>query len=304
MEEAKNKFLEFVKTFPRRENNNLKTVNSSGDYLTECKNVHSSFEVSRAENCRYIFSSKDLKDSIGTTGHGINSEQLLEVVATGYSSNIIGSFWPENCSDIMYSFNIRNCHKSIGCDALKNSKYSILNKEYSEEEYEDLKNHIVNELTEKGIHGLMMPTEIAPFAYNETIAQDNLPLTKEAALAQGFRWEDDIQMTTGKETLQTQDIPDYIKDVDDSITKEILKCIDCARNYKITDQEFLFYKKMILPIPRKCFFCRHKDRLGRRGGFKFFNRNCDKCHKKTYTNVTKEIAPIMYCEKCYQQEVY
>jgi hypothetical protein len=130
-----------------------------------------------------------------------------------------------------------------------------------------------------------------------------MPLTKEEALAQGFRWEDDIQMTKGKETLLLENIPDHIKDVKDGITSEILKCINCERNYKITEQELLFYRKMILPIPRQCFFCRHRDRIKRRGPFKFLKRDCDNCGKETYTNLTKEVAPIMYCEKCYQQKV-
>jgi len=298
-----NKFIEFSKTLPRRENNNLKTVNSTGDYLSECKNVKNSFEVAKSEDCRHLFSSKMIKDSLGTTGYGTKSEKLLEVVATGYCSNVIGSYWAENSSNIMYSFDLRNCQDCIGCDALRHGKYSVFNKEYSKEEYEEIKEHIIKELTEKGLHGLMMSSEIAPFAYNESIAQDNMPLTKEEALAQGFHWEDDIQMTKGKETLKPEEISDQIKDVSDSITNEILKCISCERNYKITPQELLFYRKVILPIPRKCFFCRHRDRIGRRGSLKFFIRKCSNCGKDTYTNLTEEVAPIMYCEKCYQQEV-
>lgn len=84
----------------------------------------------------------------------------------------------------------------------------------------------------------------------------------------------------------------------------VLKCVDCDRNYKITEQELLFYRKMILPIPRKCFYCRHKDRIEKRGPYKFWNRNCDKCEKEIITNYSPERPEIVYCEKCYQQEVY
>ena len=147
---------------------------------------------------------------MGTIGFGTNCEKLLEVVATGYSSNVIRSFWAENCQNSLYGFDPRNCHDCIGVDALKNGKYAILNKEYSKEEYEKLREHIIDELKEKDLYGLMMPLELAPFGYNETIAQDNMPLTKEEAIAQGFRWEDDIQKTEGKETLQPEEIPDHI----------------------------------------------------------------------------------------------
>jgi hypothetical protein len=304
IEENRKKFEKFILDFPMKDNNNLKTLNSTGDYLFECKNVKNSFEVIGAENSMNLFSSKGASNSNGTIGFGFHSDLLLESVSVGYSSNIIGSFTLYNCQNIMYSFALKNCQDCIGCDGLKNSQYCILNKQYDKVEYEKIRDHIVKELTEQGLYGLMIPPDLSPFAYNETIAEDNMPLTKEEAITQGFRWEDDIQITKGKETIQPEDIPDHIKDVEDSITKEILKCIECERNYKIIEQELLFYRKMILPIPRKCFFCRHQDRVKRRGPFKFFKRNCDKCSIETYTNLTKEVAPIMYCEECYKKEVY
>jgi hypothetical protein len=303
IQEYKNKFEEFSLKFPRKENNNLKTVNSTGDYLTECKNVRNSFEIIGAEDSKDLFSTRNASNSNGAIGFGYKADMLLECIAVGYSSNIIGSFSVSNSRDIIYSFNLKNCHDCIGCTGLKNSEYCILNKQYERAEYEKLKEHIIKELTDKSIYGLMMPPEIAPFAYNETIAQDNMPLTKEKALAQGFRWEDDIQMTKGKETLQPEEIPDHIKDISDDITKEILKCISCERNYKITEQELLFYRKMILPIPRKCFFCRHKDRIKRRGPYKFWDRKCDHCGKDIKTNYSPDRPEIVYCEQCYQQEV-
>ncbi len=304
MEETRKKFEAFSLKFPRRESNSIKNVNSTGDYLFECRNVQDSFEVAKGENCRHLFSSKEIKDSIGTIGYGYRCENLLEVVATGYSSNIVGTYAADNSRDILYGFYVNNCQDCVGCDGLKNGKYSIFNKEYEKEEYEKIREHVINELIEKDLYGLMMPQELAPFAYNESIAQDNFPLSKEEAIAQGFRWEDDIQKTAGKETMEPEKVPDHIKDVQDSITKEVLRCIDCNRNYKIINQELAFYRKMNLPIPRKCFYCRHQDRILRRGPYKFWDRNCAKCQKGIITNYSPDRPEIVYCEKCYQQEVY
>lgn len=300
----KKEFEKFAMDFPVRENNNIKNTNSVGDYLFECKNVKDSFEVAGAEDSKYLFSSKDVKDSLGTIGYGTQSERLLEVVATGYSSNIIGTYAADNCRDILYGFYIKNCQSCVACDALKNGKYSIFNKEYAKEKYEKIREHIISELKEQDLYGLIMTQELTPFAYNESIAQENMSLTKEEALRSGFRWEDDIQKTEGKETLKPEEIPDHIKDVPDSITSEILACIDCKRNYKIINQELQFYRKMIIPIPRKCFYCRHKDRIVRRGPYKFWDRKCAKCQKEIRTNYSPDRPEIVYCEKCYQQEVY
>ena len=148
-----------------------------------------------------------------------------------------------------------------------------------------------------------MPPALAPFGYNETIGQDNLPLTKEEAVRFGFRWEDDIQITKGKETIKPEQIPDHIKDVTDDILRETLACISCSRNYKIIKPELDFYRKMFIPIPRKCFYCRHAARLRRRGPFKLFARTCSKCGKNIQTTCAPERPEIVYCEACYQKEV-
>jgi hypothetical protein len=303
IEEAKKRFDDFAKKFPMRENNNFKTVDSTGDFLSECKNCTYAFEANGAEDSSYIAFSKGIKDSIGTIGYGTHGSYLLECVATGYSSNVIGSFWAENSQNVSYTFDLRNCHDCIGCDALKNGKYSILNYEYTKEAYEKIKDHIVKELTELGIHGLMIPPELAPFGYNETIGNDNMPLSKEEALKRGLKWQDDVQKTVGKETLTPENIPDHINEVEDTITGQILKCVSCERNYKITEQELSFYKRMKLPIPRNCFFCRHQDRIVRRGPYQFWNRECAHCHKKINTNYASERPEIVYCELCYKQEV-
>lgn len=299
------KFKKFILKFPLRSDNNINIVNSTGEYLFNCKNVNYSFECGGGEDSKWIFSARDFKDCYDILAYGIKGELLLDCVSVGYASKVIGSIGCENCENIEYSLFCKKSAKNLlGCDGLKNAQYCILNKQYTKEEYEKIREHIVKELTDLGIYGLMMPPSIAPFAYNETIAQDNMPLTKEEAIAQGFRWEDDIQKTTGKETLQPEQIPDHIRDVEDSILSEVLKCIDCERNYKITEQELLFYRKMILPIPRKCFYCRHRDRIEKRGPYKFWNRNCAKCEKEIITNYAPERPEIVYCEKCYQSEVY
>ena len=297
------KIEEFSLKFPRRENNNLKSVDSSGDYIYESKNCHSSFELSYCENVSYSFSVKLGKDAYDILGHGRNSELLLETVAAGYSSRAIGCWWVENTQDVTYCFSVRNSQECFGCDGLKNSKFSILNKLYPEKEYLQIKKKIIEELGETGEYGLFFPPSLALFAYNETIAQDNFPLTKKEAIAQEYCWEDNIQMTTGKETLKPNGIPDHIRDVPDTIINEILVCVSCQRNYKIIPAELQFYRVMTLPIPRNCFYCRHRDRIKRRGPFTIFDRTCGNCNKPIKISYAPNRPEIVYCEQCYQQEV-
>jgi len=304
MEETRKEFEKAALKFPQRATNNLKTVNCVGDYLTESKNLFDCFEVTGSEDCKHTFANKKSRDCYDILGYGYDGELLLECVAVGASNRIIGSFGSDNASDLEYCFTLMRSNKNcFGCDSLRNAEHCILNKQYTKEEYESLRSKIITELKEKNLYGLFMPLELSPFAYNETVAQDNMPLTKEEALAEGFRWEEDLQKTEGKETMRPDQIPDHIKDVEDSITEEILVCGSCERNYNIVPAELEFYRKIVLPIPRICFYCRHTDRIRRRGPMKFFSRHCAKCDKIMTTSFAPDRPEIVYCEDCYKREV-
>jgi len=303
IERMKKKFELHRLKFPVRQTNNFKTVNSTGDYLFECNKVYNSMEALKSENSRFVFSVRETKDSMGIIGYGTQSELLLECVGVGNSSRVVGSVGVSHSSDIWYSFFLENCKNCIGCDYLKHAEYCILNKQYTKEEYEILQEHIRQELIEKGLHGLIMPQYLAPFAYNETVGQDNFPISRDQAIKTGLPWEDDIQETHGKETMKLFDLPDNIKDIKDSIINEIFACEMTGRNFRITMQELQFYRKMNLPLPHKSFFARHIDRLVRRGPYQLFDRNCAKCNKEIKTSYATDRPEIVYCESCYNNEV-
>jgi len=303
IEQFKKVFEEHAKQFPRRENNNLKSVGCTGDYIFESKNCRDSFEVGKGEDLRYVFSVKTPKDSYDLIGHGRSSELLLEGVGVGVSQRVKVGWFVENSHDVGYCLAVRGSEDCFGCVGVKNGKYCILNKQYSEEVYTRLTSSIVEELKTAGEYGLFFPPSMGFFAYNETVGQDNLPLTKEEALAQGFRWEDDIPATKGHETLKPDQIPDHIKDVPDTILKETLACISCGRNYRLIKPELEMYRRALIPIPRKCFNCRHLERLARRGPFTLFDRTCAKCGKGIRTNYSPERPEVVLCESCYQNEV-
>jgi len=58
-----------------------------------------------------------------------------------------------------------------------------------------------------------------------------------------------------------------------------------------------------LPLPRLCPNCRHYERLTLRNPPKFYNRTCAKCNAEFETSYAPERQEIIYCERCYQQEV-
>jgi len=198
---------------------------------------------------------------------------------------------------------------------LRDAKYCIFNKQYTKEEYEKLVPKIIEQMNKMPYvdrignsyaYGEFYPIELSPFGYNETLAMEDVALSKEEAKKGGYNWQDNIQRTTGKETLKPENIPESIDEVGESILEEVLACIECKRNYKIVPNELIFYKKMRIPIPRRCFYCRHANRLKKRNPFKLWHRKCMKegCSNEFETTYAPERPEIIYCEKCYQQEVY
>ena len=106
-----------------------------------------------------------------------------------------------------------------------------------------------------------------------------------------------------------------IKDVDESILNQVIECEVSKRAFRITQSEYQFYKQMNIPLPRLHPDERNKNRLKKQNPMKLWNRKC-MCNKTDHHNHTRECevkfetsyAPerpeIIYCEKCYQQEVY
>ena len=173
---------------------------------------------------------------------------------------------------------------------------------------------LIGHMKKTGEYGEFFPSSMSHFGYNETVAQDYFPLTKAEAERKGFKWWDKIQKTTGQKTMSPEKIPDSIRDVTESILNEVLACIDCGRNYKIVQNEFLFYKKHLIPIPRKCFFCRYSERLRFENPFQLWHRQCmcsiekhghsGVCSNEFETSYAPDRPETIYCEPCYQKEVY
>jgi hypothetical protein len=206
-----------------------------------------------------------------------------------------------NVSESQYVFSCFNSKHLFGCAALKNRQYCILNKQYSKEEYERLVARIIEKMTNDGQWGEFFPINISPFSYNETLAQDFMPLNKASAVKMGMKWKE----TDSKEYLpQTYKVPFEIGKVPLSIVDQILACGNCGKNYKIIPSELEYYKKTNLQIPDLCPDCRLDNRIKKRNPRKLFDRKCAKCGAAIKTTYAPGRPEMIYCESCYLKEVY
>ena len=344
-EKAKNFWLKF----PHKFSHGTHSSNVSGDYIDNSKNIFNSFTIFEAENCKYCFdlSVPTTKDSYDYSIYGENAELIYEAIQVGmgaYNVKFCCRSYP-NCRDFEYSMMCSSSSNLFACIGLRNKQYCILNKQYTKEEYEQLVPKIIEHMNnmpyidKKGRiykYGEFFPPELSPFSYNETIAQEYFPLTKEQAIEQGYSWKDPEERNITI-TIKSEELPDHIKDVKDDILTQVIECQhnnqncneQCTTAFKIIPQELEFYKKMNLPLPRLCPNCRHYQRIKQRNPLKLWHRQCqcngltgnnpnnpniyqntiththgtEPCPNEFETTYSPDRKEIVYCEACYNQEV-
>ncbi len=320
----KKEFDEIILTKPKKFANILKSESSTGDNISESINVMNSFNVSKSENCK---NSQDIvgvaRDIYDSTSIGLGLERVYESMSVSMNiTDVNFSVIVRSASyKLNYSFSVHASSNCFGCIGIKNKQYCILNRQYTKEQYEELVPKIIKHMNDmpytdsKGRvykYGEFFPSELSPFCYNETIAQEYYPLTKEQAISQGYKWKDKEERNYNIDTYN-KDIPDSINEVNDDITNKIIECghkgtcnHQCTEAFKIIPEEYQFYKRMNLPLPRLCPNCRHYKRLSQRNPLKLWHRKCMNkgCSNEFETSYAPDRPEIIYCESCYQKEVY
>ena len=329
---------EFSCRMPKKFANLLKSTQCTGDNLIGSKNSRNSFYAKDLENCRHMIDVDEAKDCYDCNNSG-RPELCYDCVTPDNSRGNKFSIFCWKCIEAEYS---NNCHSSVsvlGCAALKHASYAILNKQYSKEEFIELRKKLIAHMTKTGEWGEFFSHTFSPFAYNESAAFDRFQLTKNNATAIGYRWKDELK----KEYVPTKtaaQLPQTIAEVYDSVLNEIIECSHgglcnekCATAFRIVAAELALYRRMSIPLPTLCPNCRHHARIVRRNPPKLWHRRCDcsgaridadknadqrglkyintvehfhgtnPCTNEFETSYDPDRKKIIYCEKCYNAEI-
>ena len=299
----KNKFDALKTQVPHRASHIYASENCTGDSIYNSRDCTNCFDINDCDQCKHVsFTPKGITthDACFTAPEGL--EMSYNVCSSLGGQRMLFTFLAYYCNDTYYSQECHRCSNLFGCSSMRNNQYCILNKQYTQEEYEVMAGKVIDHMRETGEWGEYFTPREAPICYNESNAQDYFPLTKEDALAKGFSWHDEVPVEMTGEALAN--IPEKIENVDKTICDRVLTCKDTGKKYKIIPQELAFYKQMGIPIPLKTPVARHLDRLKLRCPRKIWERPCSKCQKPMYTNYHPSRPEIVYCEECYLAEVY
>lgn len=327
LQEIKQQVFNFWMKFPNKFLEGFQNTNVSGNYIDHSKDVKNSFMVREGQNlhyCQYLQEGSSCKDCFDYSIWGDNSQLLYECHACGLGTQNMKFclLCQSDVHDLEYSICCESgCEYLFGCVNLRNKKYCIFNKQYTKEEYELLVPKIKKHMDEmpyidkKGRvykYGEFFPIEFSIFAYNASMAQEYFPLSENFAKENNYQWES-LSERNYKFDFDIGSLPDNIKDVEDDIVGKVIACEHegkcnqlCTTAFKIIPDELTFYRKMNLPLPHLCPNCRTFERLKQRTGIKLYPRKCmkDGCQNEFETSYSPDRPEIVYCEKCYQQEVY
>jgi hypothetical protein len=299
---ASERFRELCLQYPQRFMHGMQNEDSIGDYLTNCKNAYQCFDSRDLWDCRYNYQGwMPTKDAMDVQEIG-DTELAYECAFSGmeaqrlwFTSHCFGSH------DLLYCSFCPNAGPLFGCVGMKRKKYCILNKQYTEEEYETLAEKLIAMMRKTKEWGEFFPVSTASFAYNESLAQDYFPLSEEECKKEGFGWRADDPK---ERVAPTFTVPETIAGIPDTVTGKILACDTCGKNYRIIQKELEFLREKRFPLPRSCFFCRHKRRMGERNPRTLWRRKCGKCNAPITTTYAPGRPEKVYCEGCYLATVY
>ncbi|MBI4034101.1 MAG: hypothetical protein HY378_00950 [Candidatus Brennerbacteria bacterium] len=290
------------------------SVNVSGNMISNSKNSYHIFDGNDIEDSKYSHLSLDMKNSYDFYHVGIKCELVYEGHGMVRDYNVHFCHLCYDNSNLEYCDTCHNSENLFGCVSVKKGSHAIFNKRYEKGEYEELRKKIVEHMKATGEYGEYLSPKISPIGYNETQGIIYMPITEEEVRKRGWKWEKEVPGTFGKETIKPEDIPDDIKDVGDSITKEVFMCLSCSRNYNIIQPEIQLYKRLGVPVPRLCPDCRYRRKIAIRPPRKLWHRQCmcelkhghhsgGRCPNEFETPYSPGRPEMVYCEECYNAEV-
>lgn len=299
---------------PVRYTDSLKSNNFTGTYIYNSQDVYDSYFIQGGRNLKHcqFLSVPTSEDCYDHSFWGANSSLVYESCACGDGvSNVhFSSHCYVNISDIEYSIHCHSSSDLFGCVGLRNKQYCIFNKQYSKEEYFELRDKIIQHMKDMPYqssdgtvysYGEFFPTEFSPTSYNKALANEFFPLTEAEAHTQGLPWKKEKE-ASHQPTLSFEDIPAIITKVDDSLLQEILACEETGKPFRIVKSELDLYRKLKVPVPHLHPEVRYEKRRAFQLPAKLYKRTTAD-GKEVMTAYSPNRPEIILSEEGYQNEV-
>jgi len=148
LDNIKDKFNNLFKKYPFKYIHGVNNYNVKGDNVSNSKDCSYVFSSKEMEDCKYIINGNTSKDCYECYVCVDKSELCFDSLGCFSSRSTIASHLPWSSYDLSYCDSCEVSSSLFGCVSLKNNKYCILNKQYTETEYNELKEKIIKNMKE------------------------------------------------------------------------------------------------------------------------------------------------------------
>jgi hypothetical protein len=281
---------------------NIKTENCTGNYISNCKNCNEAFFMEDAEDCNYVFRSPQMKDCYDTNGL-YKGNLSYEVCQSTDLYNTKFAHYSVDCYDSEYIDQCFNSNHLFGCVGLKKRKYCILNKQYTQEEYEELVPRLIKHMKAHNEYGEFFPYRFAYNGFNLSLGAFYYDETEESIKEKDGFLEPEPEADL--EGLLGDQLPGLAEEVTDEFVGKPINCAETKRPYTFIKQELDFYRKHNLPLPAFYPENRNKHRYSMLAQLDPRQVKCHKCEKEITTYYPEYLSyEKILCEECYMKEIY
>jgi hypothetical protein len=242
----------------------------SWKYLTNCESCYECFSIEWWRDLKYCQLWKHWAVDCIDVSLPMECSRVMESLSVFNQQVCFWSIFSRRSNNLLYTDLCFDSSNLLGCIWLRNKKYCVFNKQYTKEQYEVLVPKIIEHMKETPQQGAGQACErgeffnpsLSPFWYNETVAQEYLPLEKAEAVEKWYKRSDyKIPQPQVSKTIHGSQLPNSIDEVEDEILKIAIECEITWKLFRIVPQELKFYRKQGIPLPRKHPDQRHLERL-------------------------------------------
>jgi len=221
--------------------------------IVHSKNCYNSYAIQNCIDCRnisFMRNAESSRDCDYASPHSANFSYNL-CSATGTCNSMIAFLCFRNQA-IYYCSLCFDCSDCFACVGLRNKQYCIFNKQYPNRiEYEKEVARIIEHMQRTGERGEFFHPSLSPFGYNETVANEYLPLEKsDLPTTHGYKWSDyssDPKIPENAQLLYPAKMSDEERKKlvhEDTIISKIIICKESGRPFTIQKLELAFYRKV------------------------------------------------------------
>ncbi|MFH1404631.1 MAG: hypothetical protein ABIH21_00850 [Patescibacteria group bacterium] len=305
------KFQKMVHEAVWPESFNIHCENSVGEHLNKCTDC--SYCYSSGNGTRGLFwchFTYDHSENCAFVDGGVNATDCYNSLGCIQSQNCKFCHTTFDCQSLEYCMHCSNCENCFGCVGLNRKQFCIFNKQYEKEEYWKCVDELKCNMLDRGEYGKLFPASHSPSAFLESTEAMMMGLcNKDMAQKIHANVFDSSEAgavgdAPAKGSLNPEDVPDCLADIDESWTKKPVFDKEIGRRFAFFQQEIDFHKRMNIALSNRHFMARAKALLAEVNVAQYDRFDCGKCGKEVwYAKNPTYTDKKIYCHECYLQYI-